>query len=76
MDGRRVVISVSVSPRNPDAATVTAALAKRGILLTHGGGQILAWAAAYLSGATNAPALDAGDPGLSDEELSERLDAF
>lgn len=71
----RTVISLSVSPRNPDAALVAAALAERGIALTHGGGQILEWAAAYLSGATAAP-LVASDPGPSDEELTALLDDF
>lgn len=39
--GRRTVISVSISERNPDAVIVQQALAERGIDVAHGGGQIL-----------------------------------
>jgi hypothetical protein len=75
MAERRTVISLSVSPRNPDAATVAEALKERGIAITHGGGQILAWAAAYLSGrAADPPPIV--DQGPSEEELDQLLDDF
>lgn len=77
MEGWRVVISLSISRRNPDAVTVAEALAAQNIPLTHGGAQILAWAAAYLSGATMAPtAPPPEDPGISQEELDTLLDDF
>jgi hypothetical protein len=73
--GRRTVISVSVSPRNPDAALVAEALAEQGIELTRGGGQILAWAAAFLNGASATPRR-IEEPGISDEELDALLNDF
>ena len=77
---RRTVVSVSVSLRNPDAAIIAAALAARGIALTHGGGQILAWAAAYLTAPPPTPAACAPNEddlfGMSQGDLDARLDDF
>lgn len=71
----RTVISVSVSPRNPDAALVAQALAERGIALTRGGSLILEWAAAYLSGRAAEPP-PVAELIISDEELTALLDDF
>lgn len=72
---RRTVVSVSVSPRNPDAAAVAEALAERGIPLTHCGGQLLAWAAAYLAGRA-LERVECAEATISDDELDVLLDAL
>lgn len=67
---RRTVISDSFSVSNPDAVAVAEALAARGIALGSAGPQLLAWAAAYLAGATapiaDAPPADALDAAIDD----------
>lgn len=74
-EGRRTVVSVSVSPRNKDAAIVAEALAELGIPLTHGGGQILAWAAAHLSAPPVVPVLPEEDD-VFGVDLDACLDDF
>lgn len=76
LPSRRTIISLSLSARNPDALLVAEALAARGVPLGRAGAHILTWAAAYLSGATNAPALPADDLGMDDDELDALLDGF
>lgn len=77
---KRTVISVSVSPRNEHAVIVAEALAARGISLTCGGGQILAWAAAYLTEPPPTPKPQEKETqelfGMSVDELDARLDDF
>jgi hypothetical protein len=75
LPSRRVVISLSLSASNPDAQLVAEKLAAAGVPLTRGSAQILAWAAAYLSGAT-AVLVQASEPGISEDELDALLDDF
>lgn len=72
---RRTVISLSLSATNPDALLVAQMLADQGVGLGRSGGQILAWAAAYLSGATAVPPATA-EPIISEEELDQLLEDF
>jgi len=77
---RRTVISVSLSERNADAAVVMQALVERGIDLGHSGGQILRWAAAFLTRPmTPAPAPEGAAMeafGMSSSDLNALLDDF
>lgn len=75
MKGRRTVVSVSVSPRNRDAAVVAEALAELGIPLTHGGGQILAWAAAHLTAPPPMP-VEPPEDDVFGVDFDARLDDF
>lgn len=71
---RRTVLPISLSPANPDALTVAAALKE----LPRGqrSASLLAWAAAYLRGeVSSAPAL-IPELGMSEEELDQLLDEF
>lgn len=70
----RVVISVSLSPANPDAAQVLKALAEEDIPNRQRSATLVSWLAAYLSGQARTRML-AGD-GMSDEELDDCLDDF
>jgi hypothetical protein len=72
---RRTVVSLSLSASNPDAQLIAERLAAAGVPLTRGGAQILAWAAAFLSGATATPA-QASEPDIDDDELDALLDDF
>lgn len=72
--GRRVIVPLSLSPANPDALVVAAALAD--VPPRGRSAAILSWAAAYLQGrALEAPAIEA-DLGMSEEELDAALDNF
>lgn len=75
-EGRRTVVSVSVSPRNRDAAIVAEALAELGIPLTHGGGQILAWAAAHLTAPPPMPPVLSEEDDVFGVDLDACLDDF
>jgi hypothetical protein len=71
--GRRVVKTISLSPANPDAAVVLAALAA--IPEGEHSKMLLAWAAAYLEGRARAAAADA-DPALDEAAIDAALDDF
>jgi hypothetical protein len=77
---RRIVISLSISAINPDAVIVAEKLAEQGVALAHGGGQILAWAAAYLMGAVSIPNLQESEDdtvfGVLVSDIDACLDAF
>lgn len=70
----RLVISLSLSPANPDAARVLAALRTEDIPERRRSAVLLAWLAAYLDG--QARSRTAGDAGLSEAELDALLEDF
>ena len=75
---KRRVISVSFSEKNPDAVVVAQALRDRGITLGHGGGKILAWAAAAIQGklvVSEAPSLEESF-GMTEQDISASIDAW
>lgn len=74
LEGRRVILPISLSPANPDAQIVAAAL--RDVPRRGRSAALLSWAAAYLQGQTlEQPVVETGI-GLSEEELDALLDDF
>ncbi len=71
---RRAILTVSLSPANPDALVVAEALRR----VPDGGrsAALLGWAAAYLQGrALDTPAIGA-ELGMSEAEFDAALDEF
>lgn len=78
---KRTVVSVSMSELNQNAVIVMTALRARDIKLSRCGGQLLAWAAAYLTApppaqTTPAPPIEQELFGMSTDELDSLLDDF
>jgi hypothetical protein len=72
--GRRTIVPLSLSPANPDALIVAAALSDVG---ERGrSAAILRWAAAYLSGQAREVESPASALGITEDELDALLDAF
>ena len=72
MDRERIIWSVSISPRNPDAVTVAQAL--KDVLPRERSALLLRWAAAHLQGKANDQPAILPEFGMSDEEISGLLD--
>lgn len=72
--GRRAVLPISLSPANPDAVAVAAAL--RDLPKGQRSASLLAWAAAYLRGEAAQTAVTVADLGMSEAELDQLLDEF
>jgi|GEM_PF-2706360 len=71
---RRAPLTLSLSPANPDALVVAAAL--KGVPAGQRSASLLRWAAAYLQGGVlDAPAV-ASALGMSEAELDALLDDF
>lgn len=72
--GQRAIVTLSLSPANPDAVVIATALKSLG--KGERSAAILRWAAAYLQGrALEAPAV-IPELGMSEEELDQLLDDF
>lgn len=74
--GQRTVLSLSLSPANPDAVTVATALKERNIEKGKRTAAILTWAAAYLQGKGAEEPIAVNPLGLSEEEIDALLDDF
>jgi hypothetical protein len=71
-----MVVSLSISTRNPDARLIAQRCADLGIPIGRSGPKILAWAALYLSGAQVEQLAAVEEQGMSDEDLDARLEDF
>ncbi len=74
--GRRTIVSLSLSPANPDAMLVAQALKDQAVPQGQRSAKILEWAAAYLSGKANETPAIIPEIGLSEEEIDGLLDDF
>lgn len=72
--GRRTVLPVSLSPANPDAVLVAAAL--RDVGKGQRSVTLLAWAAAYLRGEVSQGLAISAELGMTEAELDALLDDF
>ena len=71
---KRRVMSISLSPANPDAQLVLQALKE--VSANQRSAELLRWAAAYLSGQTNDQPAPIPELGMSEDELDALLDDF
>ncbi len=73
--GKRAILSLSLSPTNPDAAVVAEALTQ--VPARERSAALLRWAAAYLQGrALEQPSVVMAELGMSESDLDALLDEF
>ncbi len=74
--GQRKVVSLSLSPANPNAEIVLHGLKEHQVPQGQRSAKILEWAAAYLSGRANEQPTMLPGFGMSEAELDALLDDF